>query len=258
MSRRLFTGILATQLLASALTAQEPSASAADAVKTTTYNSDTLNLRFTYPSYMHQRDAAEAMQSGHLAIFGSSGVNDPEHLQVVKCLHPALLLNTPNDAASQQQVRSEHQNADGSTTVVTHAAAPEATVLLAELDPTCLTPEQQAKAEDLLAAISQTIAHLPGMSPIGKPLWYKVGRQKIHMAASQGHLQMAGQTSAGAVGMTAFSTNWENHFLIWFFESNNVALMNRLTKSVVAFGRETPAPLFPASIGQGPPIDAVP
>jgi hypothetical protein len=45
------------------------------------------------------------------------------------------------------------------------------------------------------------------------------------------------------------ATNWSNHLLVWFLSSNQIRMLDRLTKSTVGFGRQAPAPLYPRPLG---------
>jgi hypothetical protein len=45
------------------------------------------------------------------------------------------------------------------------------------------------------------------------------------------------------------STNWNSHLLVWYFSSNSIDTLNRLTKTTVRFGRAQAAPLCPVPIG---------
>jgi hypothetical protein len=49
------------------------------------------------------------------------------------------------------------------------------------------------------------------------------------------------------------STNWNNHLLVWYFLSNNIDILNRITKTTVRFGRDQAAPLYPLTIGNETP-----
>jgi hypothetical protein len=191
----------------------------------TEYSSDTLNLRFSYPSDLTKADAAEAVKDGHLTLLGISGDSDPALAAATRCLRPDLLTKSAT-----------------------------ATILLAELDVTCLTPEQQANAKDLLANMAELVTKVPGMSSIAPPAWYNVGWQKIHMAAAQGSPQSAaGDAAPQRLYTMGFSTSWNNHLLVWFFSSTDIPTLNRITKSTVRFGRSAAAPLYASAVNDAGP-----
>jgi hypothetical protein len=49
------------------------------------------------------------------------------------------------------------------------------------------------------------------------------------------------------------STNWNSHLLVWYFSSNNIDTLNRITKTTVRFGRAEAAPLYPVPMGTAAP-----
>ncbi|WP_213803843.1 hypothetical protein [Granulicella sp. dw_53] len=196
----------------------------------TEWSNEALNIRFNYPSDLTKADSSQALKDGHLTLLGISGDSDPTLAAATRCLRPNLLLQLNPTAGSQKS----------------------ATILLAELDVSCLTPEQQVNAKDLLANMAELVTKVPGMSSIAPPAWYNVGWQKVHMAAAQG-MPQGGITPPGVTPpqlfTMGFSTNWSNHLLVWYFSSNSTEELNRITKSTVRFGRSAAAPLYASTIG---------
>src|SRR5258708_25956377 len=124
------------------------------APNTTEWENEALKLRLFYPSDLVKGDATQAMSDGHLTLFGLSGASDSKLVEATRCLRPVLLLELPpSDAAVK-------------TTTIT------ATILLAELDINCLTPEQQNKATNLLADMAEVVNKVPGMKSIAQPATY--------------------------------------------------------------------------------------
>ncbi len=192
----------------------------------TEYANEQLNLRFSYPSDLTKADSTEALKDGHLAIPGISGDIGPALGAMTGCLRPDLL-----------------------------AKSATATILLAELDVTCLTAEQQGKAKDLLGDMAELVNRVPGMASIVQPAWFNVGWQKVHMAAAQGLPQVASAADAAPTRLytMGFSTGWNNHLLVWYFASTDIQTLNRITKSTVRFGRSAAAPLYPSPINDAGP-----
>ena len=219
-------------LLSLSAAAQTPAPS------TTEWENEALKLRLFYPSDLVKGDATQAMSDGHLTLFGLSGASDSKLVEATRCLRPVLLLELPpSDAAVK-------------TTTIT------ATILLAELDINCLTPEQQ-KATTLLNDMAEIVNKVPGMKSITQPATYTIGWQKVHMAAAQGlpkssptDPQLSGQLQLYTMGL---STNWSSHLLVWYFSSNSIDTLNRITKTTVRFGRNQAAPLYPLTIGNATP-----
>jgi hypothetical protein len=217
----------------------------------TSWNNDTLNLRMGYPSDLVQADPAQAIHDGHLTLLGIAGDTDPQLAAATHCLRPDLLLQLPPANPPQTATQT---TTNGETQVkVTPAAA--ATILLAELDIDCLTPEEQVKSHDLLASMAEAVTKVPGMHSIAEPTWYNIGSQKVHMAAAQGQIQAQPQPQPQTpplpqqIFTMGLSTIWNNHLLVWYFSSNSIDTLNRITKATVRFGRSAPAPLYPLSIG---------
>jgi hypothetical protein len=219
--------VLFAAVLSLSATAQTP------APNTTEWESEALKLRLFYPSDLVKGDATQVMSNGHLTLFGISGASDPKLAEATHCLRPVLLLELPPSGAAQ-------------TPTVT------ATILLAELDVNCLTPEQQSKATNLLADMAEIVNKVTGMKPIAQPATYTIGWQKVHMAAAQSQPQTANSAPSPLYTM-GLSTNWNSHLLVWYFSSNSIDTLNRITRTTVRFGRDQAAPLYPLTIGNATP-----
>jgi hypothetical protein len=196
------------------------------APNTTEWENESLKLRLFYPSDLVKGDIEQVMQGGQLALFG---VSDPKLAAATHCLHPALLLNLPSSNGQQPP-------------------AGTATILLAELDVNCLNAEHASASTTLLNDMAEIVNKVPGMKSIAQPATYTIGWQKVHMAAAQG--QPDGSSQLYTMGI---STNWNSHLLVWYFSSNSIDTLNRITKTTVRFGRDQAAPLYPLSIGNATP-----
>jgi hypothetical protein len=230
-------------VLSLSATAQTP------APNTTEWESEALKLRLFYPSDLVKGDAAEIMRDGHLTLFGISGTTDPKLAEATRCLRPTLLLELPQSGASQ--TTKAQPAADGGTQV-TLTPAVTATILLAELDIDCLNSEHESKSTTLLADMAEIVNEVPGMKSIAQPATYTIGWQKVHMAAAQGQPQTPNSPPSQIYTM-GLSTNWNSHLLVWYFSSNSIDTLNRITKATVRFGRDQAAPLYPLSIGNATP-----
>jgi hypothetical protein len=196
------------------------------APNTTEWENESLKLRLFYPSDLVKRDTEQGMHDGQLALFG---VSDPKLAAATHCLHPALVLNLPSSNGTQPP-------------------AATATILLAELDVNCLNAEHASASTTLLNDMAEIVNKVPGMKSIAQPATYTIGWQKVHMAAAQG--QPDGSSQLYTMGI---STNWNSHLLVWYFSSNSIDTLNRITKTTVRFGRDQAAPLYPLSIGNATP-----
>jgi hypothetical protein len=252
------TGLLRIRTIVAVLFVAALSFSAkaqAPAPDTTEWENEALKLRLFYPSDLVKSDAAQVMQGGHLNLLGISGATDPKAAAVTHCLHPLLLLELPRQGASQ--TTASQSSADGGTQVTVTAAA-TATILLAELDVECLNAEHEGVSSTLLNDMAETVSKVPGMKSIAENATYTIGWQKVHMAVAQGLPQQVQPppTAANPQSPTTsqlytmgLSTNWNSHLLVWYFSSNSIDMLNRITKTTVRFGRDQAAPLYPLVIG---------
>jgi hypothetical protein len=247
--------IVAASLLAAGLSLT----AAAQTPNTTEWENEGLKLRLFYPSDLVKSDAAQVMHDGHLAFFGLSGAAaDPKLAGATHCLRPILLLNLPQTGAAQT---TKSQTTPDGGTQITITPALTASVLLAELDVECVNAEQQLNSNSLLPDIASIVTKVPGMKSIADPSNYTIGWQKVYMAAAQGqpesqtesqtqpgpdHPQPSGPLQLFTMGI---STNWDSHLLVWYFSSNSIDTLNRITKTAVRFGRAQAAPLYPVAIG---------
>jgi hypothetical protein len=247
---RIVIGLLFTAGLSFSATAQTP------APNTTEWENEALKLRLFYPSDLVKADTAQIMHDGHISLFGISGASDPKLAEATNCLRPQLLLELPQ---SPSKVNAKVEpGVDGGTRVTTTPSV-SATILLAELDVECLNSEHESGSTTLLNDMAEIVSKIPGMKSIAQPATYTIGWQKVHMAAAQGQPQtqpdpadpqLSGQLPLYTMGL---STNWNNHLLVWYFSSNNIETLNRITKTTVRFGRDQAAPLYPLSIGNATP-----
>jgi hypothetical protein len=219
----------------------------------TEWENEALKLRLFYPSDLVKADPAQVLHDGHFTLFGISGAADPKLADATRCLRPELLLQLPQSGPSQ--TTATHPTPDGGSEV-TITPAITATILLADLDIDCLSASQ-FKSTKLLDDMAEIVTKVPGMKPIAQSSTYTVGWQKVHMAAAQGQPQASDSTQSAAplqLFTMGLSTNWNNHLLVWYFSSNNIDTLNRITKTAVRFGRSEAAPLYPVVIGTQAPI----
>lgn len=242
LSPRTLAVAFLTAVLSFTATAQAP------APNTTEWDNDALNLRLFYPSDLDQSDAAQVMHNGNFTLFGISGAADPRLAEVTHCLRPILLLRRPQ--SGPPQTTNTQPTPDGGAQVTITPAA-TATILLAELDVNCLS-EKQSNSTNLLADMAEIVTRVPGMKSIAPPSSYTIGYQKVHMAAGQGQPhpdppdpQPVAPFQLYTMGL---STNWNSHLLVWYFSSNSIDTLNRITKTTVRFGRAQAAPLYPVPI----------
>jgi hypothetical protein len=225
----------------------------------TEWENEALKLRLFYPSDLVKADPAQVMHDGHFTLFGISGAADSNLADATRCLRPELLLQLPQ--SNPAQTETTQPTPDGATKVnITPAVT--ATILLADLDIDCLS-QHQFTSTTLLNDMAEIVTKVPGMKPIAQPSTYTVGWQKVHMAAAQGQPQ-AGSAQPQAdnaqpaipqqLYTMGLSTNWNNHLLVWYFSSNNIDTLNRITKTTARFGRAEARPLYSVVFGTEAPL----
>jgi hypothetical protein len=217
----------------------------------TEWENESLKLRLFYPSDLVKADPAQVMHDGHFTLLGISSTADPKLAEATRCLRPELLLQLPQSGPAQAATTQPTPDGGAKVTVT---PAVTATILLADLDIDCLS-QHQFTSTTLLSDMAEIVTKVPGMKPIAQPSTYTVGWQKVHMAAAQGQPQGEPQAAIPQQIYTmGLSTNWNNHLLVWYFSSNNVDTLNRITKTTVRFGRAEARPLYSVVIGTEAPL----
>ncbi len=212
---------------------------------TTEWENEGLKLRLFYPSDLVKGDTEQVSRDGQISLAGVSGATDQKFAAAARCLRPLLLLHLPQAGTPQTETGG---------TQVTITPAVSANLLLAELDINCLAAEHAGASTTLLDNMAEIVTKVPGMHAIAQPSTYTIGWQKVHMAAAQGQPPSdtagAGPSQLYTMGL---STNWNSHLLVWYFTSNSIETLNRITKTTVRFGRDQAAPLYPLTIGNATP-----
>jgi hypothetical protein len=70
----------------------------------------------------------------------------------------------------------------------------------------------------------------------------------LHLGLAAGRPTENGKLSPNALVMMGMSAKWHGHFLAWMFLSNDLDTFNKITKSQIQFGKNTPAPMFKADV----------
>lgn len=226
------------------------------------YNKE-LDLHFNYPVEMQTFDTKTEMELGHQNIYGDSGANDLEHQEAKKCMRPLLDAKLPEDKASQRMANLDGVWVDDSKEYK-ESRKPEpifAQIVMTEIVRDCLPKALQKNENDALGTIAMSFVSLPGIARMPKPLWYEVGKQKIHMNSAAGRPVVNGQVASAPIFIMSMSTQWRGHLLAWVFTSNDTEIFNEITKSKVQFGNGSWGPMFAANIGpkgQGTPMTILP
>ena len=236
---------------------------ASEAAKPGIFYDKSMNLYFNYPVEMRTLDMAAEMESGHLNVYGVSGDNDPEHQEAKRCIHPLLDADLPQDKAPQRLASLEGVWVDDSKEYK-ESRKPQpimAKIMLVELDRGCVPKKLKKKDDATLGNMALSAVSLPGIQRMPKPIWYEIGKQKIHMNSGAGRAIVNGQLDPAPIIIMAMTTDWRGHLLEWVFTSNDTEIFNEITKSLVRFGDGRWAQMFPANIGpkgSGTPMTILP
>jgi hypothetical protein len=117
----------------------------------------------------------------------------------------------------------------------------------------------KAQLDNVATAMSAGLAQDHDLRPIDQPIWYEINNTRIHFAASESASPVNG-TAADSdkkpeprwLGSAAFA--WNGNLVSIVIESNDISFFNEMLHSKIGLGKATPAPLFPADIGKGKPI----
>lgn len=241
----------------------EPKASDVTATKPGEFYDQKLDLHFHYPVEMHILDPCAEMELGHQNLYGVSGENDPEHQEAKRCTRFLLDADLPEDKAPKRAANLGEVWIDDSKEYKESRKPVSifAKILLVEIVRECLPKELQKNENDALGSIAMTFVSGPGMEPMGKPLWYEVGKQKIHMNSAGGRPIVSGQLAPAPILIMSMTTQWHGHLLAWVFTSNDLEIFNATTKSLAQFGDGPWGPMFAANIGpkgSGTPMTILP
>ena len=222
-----------------------------------------LDLHLDYPVEMQVLDGSAEMEAGHLAIFGVPGDNDPEHQEAKRCTRLLLDADLPQDKAPQRVANLDGVWVDDSKEYK-ESREPEpifAKIVMIEMVRDCLPKNLQKNENDTLGSMALSAVSEPGIQRMPKPLWYEVGKQKIHMNSGAGRPIVNGQLASAPIIIMAMTTQWQGHLLAWVFTSNDTEIFNEITKSVVEFGNGPWGPMFFGNLGppgSGTPMTILP
>ncbi|MGA1981999.1 MAG: hypothetical protein ABSG84_05970 [Acidobacteriaceae bacterium] len=243
---------------AEATVAQSPTATIPENPgKDTVYKNDTLGIVFQYPSDLVPADAKAIADRGHRAIYGNDPESDPEHVKSEKCMIPLLVAETPE---SNGPTTGTFTIGEKGKPYVNIELPPSGLIMLTEMDRSCLP--KKMSTNDALGNMASTAQKLPGMKPIDQQMWYDVDKHKVHFSASYGQIspqRLGGKkVQAEDSAVATISVEVNGHLLLWMIMANSEDLFNKLLASKVQFGSGPVLPLFPLTVGNGPPVKLVP
>jgi hypothetical protein len=186
-----------------------------------------------FPVELVLRDPQQAMDEGHVAVFGSLRVQAKEHELGSRCLKPILFGELP-DGPPEQDVPS---------------GAGAATLLLFEFNASkeCKAGFKHKDDESVAGGVAQTATQLPGATPLSQPLWFDFGKQKLHIAFSAMGLQNTAPDQPHAlIAMAAM--RYHGHILGWAMAASYLNTFNDLTKTSIELDDGHIYPLVPFNL----------
>jgi hypothetical protein len=243
----------ASQQAQAVITPSQAQPSEASGHKPGIFYDKTLDLSFNYPVEMRTLDMMSDMERGHQNLYGQSGENDPEHREAKRCVHPLLDADLPEDKAPQRLASLEGVWIDDSKGYK-ESYKPQpiyAKIVLVEFDRACLPKNLQKdkNVDEVLHNMALSAVAEPGIQAMPNPIWYEIGKQKIHMNSGAGRPIVNGQPEPAPVMIMAMATEWRGHLLEWVFTANDTEIFNEITKSLVRFGDGPWSPMFAPNIG---------
>ncbi len=136
-----------------------------------------------------------------------------------------------------------------------------AQILMAEIRPDCLPKKIRKNDNDALGNIAMSFVSEPGLQHSSPPLWYRIGKQKIHMNSGVGRVIANGKVASAPIIVMSMTTKWRGHLLAWVFISDDIQTFNAITKSEVQFGKSDWGQMFPEDVlpkGAGTPMKILP
>lgn len=207
--------------------------SGAQTTQTGVFHETATGLTMYFPVELVVRDAQKAIDEGHIAVFGSMQNEAKEHELAGRCMKPLLLAELP----------------ESSSRVNEPVGANAATLLLFEFiaSKECKAGFKYKDDEMVAGAIAQTAIQLPGATPLSQPLWFDVGKQKLHAAFAAFGLKSTPPGQPPALVVMA-AMRYHKHILGWLMSASQLNTFNDLTKTSIELDDGKAYPLVPFNL----------
>jgi hypothetical protein len=121
----------------------------------------------------------------------------------------------------------------------------------------------QSQLDNVATVMSAALAQDRDLRPVDQPIWYEIGKTRIHFAAAEpASPANDSATDSGKkpeprwVGSAAFV--WNNNLVSIVIESNDLPFFNEMLHGRLGLGKEAAGLLFSADIGHGKQIQPQP
>jgi hypothetical protein len=197
------------------------------------FHEDITGLTMRFPVELVLRDPQQAVDEGHVAVLGSMQVQAKEHKLASRCIKPILLGELPDESPQGN----------------TPFRASAATLLLFEFKPSkeCKAEFKYKDDEAVAGGLAQVAIQLPGATPLSQPLWFDLGKQKLHIAfAALGLQNRAPDQPHALIAMAAM--RYHGHILCWMMSASHLNTFNGLTKTSIELDDGHVYPLVPFNL----------
>jgi hypothetical protein len=197
------------------------------------FHEPATGLTMRFPVELVVRDAQKAIEEGHIAAFGSMQNEAKEHELAGRCMKPILLAELPNGPAQSHETSS----------------APAATLVMFEFiaSKECKAGFKYKDDEKVAGGVAQWATQLPGATPLSRPLWFDVGKQKLHVSFAAFGLQNTSPDQPHAL-MVMTAMRYHEHILCWMMSAMQLGTFNDLTKTSIELDDGKVYPLVPFNL----------
>jgi hypothetical protein len=223
---------------------------------TTTFQSVPLDLTLNYPASL-MPEKLPTPEEQHAATASRQPADEKsEYRRVDQCTDSAL------------QADRHDPGTTGTVAFFGNGKKPEFTVdpvinaslTIARVGLECMPAEYLTQKDNLVAGMAQSGVEGKNLKPIDQPIWYDIGKTRVHFAAAESIPATDPKTDKIEpkhwLAVAAFISN--GNIVTILFDSDNLAFLNDMIHSKLTVGKETPSTLFPADIGGGKPIELKP
>ncbi len=201
--------------------------------QTGVFHETSTGLTMRYPVELAVRDAQKSIDEGHVAVFGSMQNEAGTHELASRCIKPILLAQLSGGSPQENQP----------------SGASAATLLLFEFiaNKECKAGFKYKDDEKVTGGIAQTAIQLPGATALSGPLYFDLGKQKLHITFAALGLQNISPDQPHALIATA-AMRYHGHILGWILSADQLNTFNDLSKTSIELDDGKVYPLVPFNL----------
>jgi len=187
-----------------------------------------------FPVELVVLDPQKTMEEGHVAVFGSMQNEAKAHEHATRCMKPILLAELPH--GTPEVAPGQGASAEALLMMFEFVASKE-----------CKADYKYKNDEAVAGGVGQTAIQLPGATPLSPPLWFDLGKQKLHATFAAFGLQNKTPDQYHALVVTA-AMHYRGHILGWIMSASYLNTFNDLTKTSVELDDGKVYPLVPFNL----------